>query len=423
MPVLGEARVLRSSGGVALLKPLNRSAFRRLWGAAALSMLADQAFLVSLTWLVLELTGAGSGLGVVLAVASVPGLLLMPLGGVASDRLSAAGVAAAAGAGRTLLLACMAALVFADATRVWHVYVLAGCLSALDALYYPASMALVPRLAKPEDLEAANGLTQGAEQVSSILGPALAGSLVATLGLGASFAVKALLFSASTVIFLTLIRAHASPLSTSTAGTEEAQDGSTLAALVEGVRYAWGDPVIRAIMLILVGINLAMVGPLYVGGAILAETRLGGAGAFGTLVAGAGVGALLGALGAGSLGRIRRRGLIELSLTAALGVFVGAFAFAPNLLVAGSLAVAVGAAASFLAVVNISWLQERSEPDVTGRVMSLAMLSTMALDPISYLAAGAFVGLNLTVVFLAAGALLILTALLGATSRTMRTAD
>lgn len=51
------------------------------------------------------------------------------------------------------------------------------------------------------------------------------------------------------------------------------------------------------------------------------------------------------------------------------------------------------------------------------------MLSTMALDPISYLAAGAFVGLNLTLVFLAAGALLILTALLGATSRTMRTAD
>ena len=102
---------------------------------------------------------------------------------------------------------------------------------------------------------------------------------------------------------------------------------------------------------------------------------------------------------------------------------MGAFAFAPNLLVAGSLAVAVGAAASFLSVVNISWLQERSEPHVTGRVMSLAMLSTMALDPISYLAAGAFVGLNLTVVFLAAGALLILTALLGATSRTMRTAD
>jgi len=79
--------------------------------------------------------------------------------------------------------------------------------------------------------------------------------------------------------------------------------------------------------------------------------------------------------------------------------------------------------ASFLAVVNISWLQERSRPGLTGRVMSLAMFSAIALDPISYVLAGLLVELSLTVVFLAAGGLLLLTALLGATSRTMRTAD
>ncbi len=79
--------------------------------------------------------------------------------------------------------------------------------------------------------------------------------------------------------------------------------------------------------------------------------------------------------------------------------------------------------ASFLAVVNISWLQERSEPGLTGRVMSLAMFSAIALDPISYVLAGMLVELSLTVVFVAAGSLLLFTALLGATSRTMRTAD
>jgi hypothetical protein len=85
--------------------------------------------------------------------------------------------------------------------------------------------------------------------------------------------------------------------------------------------------------------------------------------------------------------------------------------------------VLVGMTASFLAVINISWLQERSEAGLTGRVVSLAMFATVALDPVSYLLAGAFVELNLTAVFLAAGILLVLTALLGATSRTMRTAD
>ena len=98
-------------------------------------------------------------------------------------------------------------------------------------------------------------------------------------------------------------------------------------------------------------------------------------------------------------------------------------AFVPNLPVAGLLATLIGMTASFLAVVNISWLQERSRPGLTGRVMSLAMFSAIALDPISYVLAGLLVELSLTVVFLAAGGLLLLTALLGATSRTMRTAD
>ena len=143
---------------------------------------------------------------------------------------------------------------------------------------------------------------------------------------------------------------------------------------------------------------------------------------FGGRVKGA-VGSLVGAMIAGSIERIRRRGIVELISTAAMGIGVGGLAFVPNLLVAGLLATLIGMMASFLAVVNISWLQERSRPGLTGRVMSLAMFSAIALDPISYVLAGLLVELSLTVVFLAAGGLLLLTALLGATSRTMRTAD
>lgn len=176
-------------------------------------------------------------------------------------------------------------------------------------------------------------------------------------------------------------------------------------------------------MLVLVGTNLAMAGPIYVGGSFLAEERLGGAGAFGTLLAVGGVGALIGAVIAGSIERILRRGIVELILTAAMGIGVGGLAFAPNLPVAVLLATLIGMTASFLAVVNISWLQERSEPGLVGRVMSLAMFSAIALDPISYVLAGILVELNLMVVFLAAGGLLLSTAALGAASRTMRTAD
>ncbi len=387
-------------------------------------MLADQAFLVALTWLVLRLAGSGAELGAVLAVASVPGAVLMPLGGVLSDRSSPALIMISASMGRVLLLALLAALILTDATQLWHVYVIAASLSALDALYYPASMSVVPTLVDQERLGAANALIQGAEQVSGVLGPALAGSLLALLGLGASFGATAFLFLLATALFGGLARA-AKPAATPADDVPEEGRGRGNARdeLIEGLRYVLREPVIRSLLLIVLGTNLAMMGPLYVGGAVLAESRLGGAGAFGILVAAAGVGSLIGIVVAGSVRRFRRRGLIELSLTGVLGIIVAGIAFVPNLAVAVAFAIAIGATGSFLGVITISWLQERAEPGLLGRVMSLAMFSAVALDPISFALAGVLVGIDLRVVFVGAGVLLLFTAILGAASRTMRVVD
>jgi MFS family permease len=390
-------------------------------------MLADQAFLVSLTWLVLGITESGTALGIVLAVASIPGIVLTPLGGVLSDRISPVSLMASASVARSVLMGILAFLVLTDTTRIWHVYLLAGGLSALDALYYPASMSAVPALVDQDRLKSANALAQGVEQISSVLGPALAGLLLALFGLWINLGANAVLFLISALLFAAVTRSASAVAGISKgADTEETpyeQDTGALSSLIQGVRYAWGDPVIRTIMLILVGINLAMAGPIYVGGSLLAEARLGGAGAFGTLIALGGVGSLIGALAAGAIGRIRRRGLVELVSTALIGIGVGGLAFVPNLTAAGLLAVLIGMTASFLAVVNISWLQERSEPGLTGRIMSLAMFSAVALDPVSYVLAGMLVELSLKVVFLTAGGLLLFTALVGTSSRTMRTAD
>jgi hypothetical protein len=297
-------------------------------------------------------------------------------------------------------------------------------LSALDALYYPASMSIIPTLVGRDRLSAANALTQGAEQASSIFGPALAGLLLALLGLGASFGATAVLFLIATALFGAVARA-AKPVGAQASEGPEEDDRQSRAmpAFVEGMRYVWRDGVIRSLLLILLGTNLAMMGPLYVGGAVLAEARLGGAGAFGTLVGAAGVGSLIGVVAAGSVSTFRRRGLIELALTGLLGIIVGAIAFVPNLVAAVALATAIGAIASFLGVITISRLQERTEPGLIGRVMSIALFSAVALDPISFALAGVLVELDLKAMFLAAGTLLLFTALFGALSRTMREAD
>jgi len=414
-------------------KLLEDGQFRWLWIGAGLSMLADQAFLISLTWLVLRVAGAGVELGTVLAVASIPGIVLMPVGGVISDRFPPTLVLLLSSVVRAGLLSVLAILSILGTTDLWHVYALAGGLSAVDALYYPASMATVPATVDRDSLGAANASIQGAEQVSSIAGPALAAVAVAFVGLGSGLALIALVFLAAAAVFALMVRATgartsegaslAVPGSESNPDEEREDSQGALADLLVGVRYAWRDPIIRTILLILVGINAAMMGPLYVGGATLAERQLGGVGAFGTLVSAAGVGSLIGIVGAGSVGRFRRRGLIELSLTGLLGFIVAAFAFVPNLIFAVALAVAIGATASFLGVVNVTWLQERAEPGLTGRVMSLAVLATTALDPISFALAGVLVEASLEATFVGAGALLILTTLLGAASRTMRVAN
>ena len=386
-------------------------------------MLADQAFLVALTWLVLRVAGSGAELGAVLAVASVPGAILMPLGGVLSDRSSPVLIMICASVGRVLLLALLTVLILTDAIQLWHVYVISAGLSTLDALYYPASMAIVPALVDQERLGAANAVIQAVEQASSILGPALAGLLLALAGLGASFGATSLLFLIATALLLTLARTANQVVEPADNREQEGEQSTTRDELVEGLRYVVRDPVIRTLLLVVLGTNLAMMGPLYVGGAVLAELRLGGAGAFGTLVAAAGAGSLIGIVGAGSVRRFRRRGFIELSLTGVLGIIVASIAFVPNLAVAVPLAVAIGATASFLGVITISWLQERAEPGLLGRVMSLVMFSAVALDPISFALAGVLVEVNLEATFVGAGALLVLTASLGATSRTMRLAD
>jgi hypothetical protein len=281
--------------------------FRRLWVAAGLSMLADQAFLVALTWLVLRVAGSGAELGAVLAVASIPGAILMPVGGVLSDRSSPVLIMICASVGRVLLLALLAALILTDGIQLWHVYVISAGLSTLDALYYPASMAIVPTLVNQDRLGAANALIQGVEQASSILGPALAGSSLALAGLGASFGATALVFLVATALFGTLARTASQAAGLAENQEQEGEQSTTREDLVEGLRYVVRDPVIRSLLLIVLGTNLAMMGPLYVGGAVLAELRLGDAGAFGTLVAAAGAGSLIGIVGAVSVRRFRRR--------------------------------------------------------------------------------------------------------------------
>lgn len=176
-------------------------------------------------------------------------------------------------------------------------------------------------------------------------------------------------------------------------------------------------------LFVLAAINLAAIGPIIVGGAVLAEERLGGAGSLGVLFSAFGGGSLIGLLVAGAAGRPRRRGITMLGATALIGLGLGSLGFVPGLLSACVVAIVMGVGAGYLGVVLISWLQERVEPPLRGRVMSLVVFCSVALDPVSYALAGALLAGSLTLTFVAAGSVMLIAALLGASNGTVRKFD
>lgn len=279
----------------------------------------------------------------------------------------------------------------------------------------------------------------GAQQASETAGPVLAASVAALFGLGAVFGVNALMFAAAAILFALVAgptRGASKATSEAKAPSEEASgqepreptgsEGSPeasrgpVAGIVEGIRYAWQDPLLRTMLFVLALLSFSTSGPLRVGGAMLAETRLGGEEALGVLLSAFGAGSLVGLVAAGSLVRTSRRGLDLMVGTAALGLGLAGLGFVSGLLQAVAIVAGMGVGAGYLGVVLMAWLQERTKPAMHGRVMSLMMLAAVAVDPLSYALMGALSELDLRVMFAAAGSLLTLTALLGGASRTVR---
>ncbi|GAB4534922.1 MAG: MFS transporter [Anaerolineae bacterium] len=415
-------RVIHRLRDFALWQPLEIRNFRLLWLGESVSLLGDQFHFVALAWLTLQITGSGLALGTVMMAASIPRAVFMLLGGVLSDWLSPRRMMLVSNAARALVVATITGLILFEAIQLWHLYVLAVVFGLVDAFFHPAFMTIVPGLVGKDRLEAGNALLQGTAQVSVLVGPAPAGLLISAMGIPIAFAVDAVTFAFAT---LTLWLMREGSCQAQVSRQDEVPDLNGLAdSIGEGLRYAWGDPVIRAILFVVAAVDFSFVGPFTVGLASLADHRFaGGAVAFGTMLSMWGGGALLGTVVAGSIGQPRRRGKLLLSITAALGVGLSLLGIAPNVVLASVVIGAMGLASGFVNVVFMAWLQRRTDPQMLGRVMSLVMLASLGLAPLSYALAGALADLHATIMFVAAGAIVLVASLFAIASRPVRSID
>jgi MFS family permease len=381
-----------------ILQPLRNRSFRLVWLGETVSMLGDQFYLVALPWLALALTGSSLALGLVLMAAAIPRAALMLVGGAVSDRYDPRRLMIASSAARAALVAVLATLVWTDAVQLWHLYLLGAGFGAADAFYQPAALALVPRLVPEDRLEASNALVMGSMAVTGMIGPAIAGVAIAATGTALGFGIDAMTFVFAAVTLL-LIRRPQAPAAD---GHERATDG-TFRAITAGLRYAMADVQIRTVLLAVTVINLAVVGPFFVGLPVLVSRFEAGPMAYGLVLSAFGGAALAAAVAAGTLGARARMSVVIPATAAGLAFGMILIGLAPNAGATALAAVPLGAGVGVLQVSGMAWLQRRSQPAYLGRVMSLVMFAIMGLTPLSYAIAGAVAESGLTILFVGAG--------------------
>ncbi len=316
----------------------------------------------------------------------------------------------------------MAGLVIGERVELWQLAAVGVVFGTVDAVFLPAINTLVPRLVPVERLAAANAVMQGTGQLVGTAGPAIAGFAVALVGVGAAFVVDAASFAiAAVMLWFVRSGATATPEAAATAADVPSERPSIRAALVEGGRIVLGDPVMRSIVILSTAANLAFTGSTVVGLPWLVLVRFGGdALSLGLLFAAYGAGSLVGVLAAGSLPRPRRFGSIVLAFVLLAGVGLGAIGIAPSLAVVGVILMVIGALNGWVNIVVIAWVQGRTEPEILGRTMSFLMLGSVVAAPLSLALAAVIVDTHATALFLAAGALVIVSGAVALTNGLQR---
>jgi MFS family permease len=370
--------------------------FRNLWLGGGISAFGDQFYLVALPWLVLQLTGSNLAVGTVLMSAAIPRAVLMLGGGAVSDRVPPRRIMLTTVTTRTIFVGAVGALVWLHVIHLWNLYVLAFAFGAADAFGLPAFQAVLPQLVEREQLPSANAAFQSMFQIATMLGPAPAGLVIKALGTAWAFLIDAISFLFIFIPIYGLPRTKPAPKPRAE-GKHFGHD------ILDGLHYVWRDPAMRALMVLMTGVNLCVAGPIIVGLAALAKFQFGTPTAFGVLIASWSGGALLGSIAAGTRKQRTHRGwtmiiasgVVSLGI-AAIGVLSAELAMAVVLALSGI----VG---GYNNIVLISWFQARVEHAFMGRVMSVLMFGWVGLMPVSYPLAGALAQWSIRGMFLIAG--------------------
>jgi len=310
-------------------------------------------------WLVLKLSNSGVALGAVTALQYLPILLFGSYGGLVADRFPKRKIIFVTQAASGLLALILGALVVTGWVQLWMVYVLATLLGIITLFDNPARQTFVVELVGEKDLRNAVTLYSTLVNLSRIIGPAIAGVLIATVGLALCFILNGLSYVA-VVIMLALVRSselHLAPPAARARGQ-----------LREGWRYMMASPILRTTLLM-----MAIIGTLtyefQVSLPLIARFVFNGdASSYALLSASFGAGAVLGGLIVAGRKGISGPQIVRAAML--FGLAATAAAFMPSLWLTSAALVVVGICSISFSSIGNSLLQLESEPQMRGRIMA-----------------------------------------------------
>ncbi len=345
--------------------------YRLYYSGQAISLVGTWMQMTAQAWLVLSLTHSSTELGVIIALQTLPVLLLAPYGGVIADRVDKRKMMIGLQTAMGVQALILGLLTVTGSVRVWQIGVLAVLLGLNNAFENPSRQSFMLEMVGPDHLRNAVSLNSVLVNVARVLGPAVAGILIATVGEGVCFLVNAASFVAVVASLIAMDTSLLRP-------TEPMPRAK--GQLREGLRYVRGTPEL-AIPLLMMAVVGCLTYEFQVSLPVMASRGLHvGADGFGFMTASMGVGAVIGGLMVAARGKTGLRPLVLAA--SAFGVAMTFATLAPTLaaeLVA--LAFAGGASISFMASGN-STLQLGAAPEMRGRVMALWFVAFQGSTPI-----------------------------------------
>jgi MFS family permease len=391
------AAVLLHAWGVRLFPALRHRNYRLFVAGQSISLVGTWMQRVALAWLVLQLTNSPMWLGTVEALQWVPVLLLSLVGGVSADRFSRSRLLMATQSVLMFQAGLLGVLVLSGQIRLWHVMLLVTVFGVATAFDDPVRHAFLPEMVGEQDIMNAVAVSNAIFNAARLIGPALAGAIIALAGIAWAFLANAVSF---VPVIVALVLMRASPT------RRAAQKGSLRTHLAEGLTYLFRTPSAFRINLF-VGAEVVFLANFTVLVPLLAQDVLGeGPAGYGALMAALGAGGLAGALGVAAVSRFGPRwGFLGsgAGLLAVVYIALSRIMWLPGalaLLFMGGIGLVV-----FTATANTS-LQITTPTSFRGRVMAMYTLVMTGAFPVGATLTGTLaqaVGVRST--FLAEGAL------------------